>query len=119
MKSKYSTIETILDVVVALCMVIGLVNSAYLLVWAILTLVFACVSKKIGLSKGIDYGYLIGWFLGIIGLIIICVLPNENNVNNTPASTNKYEDLERLQKLKESGVLTQAEFDAEKAKILR
>lgn len=30
----------------------------------------------------------------------------------------KYEDLERLQKLKESGVLTQAEFDAEKAKIL-
>ena len=30
----------------------------------------------------------------------------------------KYEDLERLQKLKESGVLTEEEFNAEKQKIL-
>ena len=30
----------------------------------------------------------------------------------------KYEDLERLQKLKESGILTEEEFNTEKQKIL-
>ena len=32
---------------------------------------------------------------------------------------NKYEDLERLQKLKEDGAITEAEFEAEKQKLLR
>lgn len=32
---------------------------------------------------------------------------------------NKYEDLARLQKLRENGTITDAEFEVEKAKLLR
>ena len=118
MKSKYSTFETVLDVIIAICLVVGLFSSAWLLLWSIYTLVFAIVSKKIGESKGLDYGFLVGWFLGIIGLIIICVLPNENT-NNVVRNSNKYEDLEKLHKLKEQGVITEKEFENEKNKLLK
>lgn len=119
MKNKYNTIETILDIITAICIVIGIVNSVWLLIWAILTLVFGCICKKIGLSKGIDYGFILGWFLGIIGLIIICVLPEETNNNiKLESNSNKYDDLERLQKLKECGAITEEEFKSEKLKLL-
>lgn len=115
-KNKYGVVETILEVITAIAIVVGLIINAYILVWAILTLVFGCVCKKIGQSKGIDYGFLIGWFLGILGLIVIIVLPsNEQSTNNV----NKYEQLEQLQKLKENGTITEVEFEAEKAKLLK
>ena len=115
-KNKYGVIETILDVINAIAIVVGLVQNAYILIWAILTLVFGCVCKKIGQSKGIDYGFLIGWFLGILGLIVIIVLPSNGQ---STSNINKYEQLAQLQKLKEDGAITDAEFEAEKNKILK
>ena len=102
-KNKYGTIETVFD-------------NLYVFVWAILTLIFAYICKRIGKDKGIDYGFLIGWILGIIGLIIILVLPSNGQDSN---NINKYEQLAQLQKLKENGTITDAEFEIEKTKLLR
>ena len=112
-KNKYSVVEIILDGVTAIAIVVGLVENLYILIWAVLTLVFGWVCKKIGQSKGIDYGFLIGWFLGILGLLIMVVLPsNGQNIS-------KYEELAKLQKLKENGTITDVEFEVEKIKLLK
>lgn len=115
-KNKYGTIETVLDVITGIAMFFGLIYNLFILVWAILTLIFGYICKRLGKDKGIDYGFLIGWFLGVIGLIIMLILPgNGQNTQNV----SKYEELEKLQKLKENGTITEAEFEAEKSKLLK
>ena len=61
----------------------------------------------------------LGWsFLGWVGALIwACILPEQNNTNNQ--YNNKYEDLAKLQKLKEDGAITEIEFEIEKQKILK
>lgn len=73
----------------------------------------------------------IGGLIGIAGAIYDLVVRNYvlNNQNillgnattsyNNNNNSNKYEDLEKLMKLKQDGVLTDAEFETEKQKILR
>ena len=93
--------------------------------YIIYSIVFAYICRYIGLKKNIASGYVWGFLLGFIGLIVVGVLPNQNKeqqeFKNTAdtISSNKYDDLERLQKLKESGVLTEEEFNAEKQKLLK
>ena len=54
--------------------------------------------------------------LGIIGVIAAAIIKSINK--NKEYSGDKYQNLERLQKLKEQGVITEEEFNAEKKKIL-
>lgn len=75
------------------------------------------VTRKI--LQNAKNSYLIGFVLGIIGVIIVvCVRVNKTTINNNE-NTNKYESLERLAKLKESGAITELEFETEKSKILK
>ena len=72
---------------------------------------------------------LIGGIIGVIGAIYDLtvrsyVLDNRdvilgNTNSNYNSNSNKYEDLEKLMKLKESGALTEMEFEIEKKKLLR
>ena len=72
---------------------------------------------------------LMGGIIGVIGAIYDLtvrsyVLDNRDVIlGNTSSSynsnSNKYEDLEKLMKLKESGALTEMEFEIEKKKLLR
>lgn len=64
--------------------------------------------------------YWVGLFLGIIGLIIAtCVILNNNSTDNENYNNNKYNDLQKLAELKESGILTEEEFKQQKEKILK
>ena len=69
--------------------------------------------------------FLLGWtFLGWAGCLVWAFLDTDKGItvsttNNVVSNTNKYEDLEKLMKLKESGVLTEVEFEIEKAKLLK
>lgn len=60
--------------------------------------------------------FLLGWtILGWIGCLVWTFVDDDKNKES---KENKYEDLERIQKLKEEGVLTEKEFKEEKEKIL-
>ncbi len=69
---------------------------------------------------------LIGGVIGIVGAICDLVtrsyvLSNKDIINGVSSYSNsnsKYEDLEKLQKLKEKGILTEEEYAQEKMKIL-
>lgn len=58
----------------------------------------------------------IGYLTVIIGVIAAAIIKSINK--NKEYSGDKYQNLERLQKLKEQGVITEEEFNAEKKKIL-
>ena len=93
-------------------------DSIFLLIVTGTGLIWAYLSRYIGLKKEIDTGYIWGYCLGIIGFIVVCVLQGENSKEQT-SNSNKYEDLEKLQKLKDSGAITDIEFEVEKQKLLR
>ena len=88
------------------------------LMFMIYTIIWAYLTRVVGINKGIENGYAWGYCLGIIGFIVVCVLQGENTKEQT-SNSSKYEDLEKLQKLKESGAITDVEFEIEKQKLLR
>lgn len=62
----------------------------------------------------------------VLGIVAVLLIRWSNNKNKIPtnnqqikSSSTKYDDLERLQSLKESGAITEAEFETQKAKILK
>ena len=59
----------------------------------------------------------LGWTLvGWVGALVWAV--TETDEEKIETKGNKYEDLEKLQKLKESGAISEEEFNIEKDKIL-
>lgn len=61
----------------------------------------------------------LGWTLiGWVGSLVWAVSTNEENRDNN-ISNNKYEDLERLQKLKDKGTISEEEFKTEKEKLMK
>lgn len=62
----------------------------------------------------------------VLGIVAVLLIRWSNNKNKIPtnnqqikSSSTKYDDLERLQSLKENGAITEAEFETQKAKILK
>ena len=98
--------------------------EAFLEDWAIVMIVegvilellsFGLFSKHILPNKKSSFFY--GLLLGVIGIIIVACIKNSENKKKV-YSGNKYEELEKLQKLKENGTITDAEFEIEKSKLL-
>ena len=95
----------------------------------ILAIPFGFICKFIGDEKGQKGCFLYGLLLGIFGLIIVLCLKDKSNeiaqnnfqnVNNSSLNVpDKYEQLAKLQELKEKGVLTEEEFKTEKMKLLK
>lgn len=78
-------------------------------------LIFGYITRKILPHN--TKAYWLGFCLGIIGLIIaLCIKPKVNINNNRD---NKYEEIQKLAELKQNGILTEAEFETEKSKILK
>ena len=95
-----------------------------LTIWLEPKLSIICIPIGIGLVCGYitrkilpaeKKGYIIGFFLGKIGLIISICIRQKNNIN----SNNKYEYIEKLENLKNNGTITDVEFEREKSKILK
>lgn len=127
---KKDTIKVNLIVLGIISLVIGILYifigvylwEAYLEDWGIVMAIegaiFECISfglftKHILPNKKGAFFY--GLVLGIIGVIIAVCIKNRKNTYKG----NKYEDLERLQKLKENGTISGTEFEIEKAKLLK
>lgn len=116
--TKTNVIVSIITAVILLFTCIA-TDSVYSLILMVYGLLWAYLSRYIGIKKGIYTGYVWGYFLGLIGFIVVCVLKGEETEIQKENNSNKYEDLERLQKLKESGTITEVEFEIEKAKLLK
>lgn len=82
------------------------------------SIMFAYLSRLIGIKKGIDNGYAWGLCLGLLGFIVVCALKEVENANKDELEINRYDELQKLQNLKEKGILTTDEFDNEKKKLL-
>lgn len=93
----------------------------YLLVWS---LIWGVVCQAVGNSKNVK-GFWWGFFLGFFGLIVVLCTKNkpaeELNIEKTKSETQtaKYEQLEKIAKLKESGAISDEEFETEKKKLLK
>lgn len=118
----FTKANVIVSIITALILFFSAIatNMAFYLILMVYGLLWAYLSRYVGLKKGIQTGYIWGYCLGLIGFIVICVLRGEetNTEKQRQYSNNKYEDLEKLLKLKESGAITEKEFEKEKAKIL-
>lgn len=81
----------------------------------IVSLVCGFVSATTGRKKGYSYGafFALGFFLGIIGLIVSLVIQNKNAEKNTAADT-----LLKYKMLLNEGVISQEEFDMKKEELL-
>ena len=86
----------------------------YILIFAV---IWGFICEYLGNQKGQKGCFLYGFLLGIIGLIIVCCLKDKNPGKNI--YINKYDDIEKITKLKEAGVITQEEFEPEKEKLLK
>lgn len=81
--------------------------------------------KRGHVNKGIILliNFLLGWtFLGWTGCLVWAFIDTDGSKTSNLTRNiggNKYEDLTRLQKLKESGTITETEFEIEKTKLLR
>lgn len=64
--------------------------------------------------------FLLGWtFIGWAGALVWSFIDTDGSKVDNMFRNSKYDDLEKLQKLKEAGTITEEEFESEKAKILK
>lgn len=77
----------------------------------------ASMIKHLLPPKNVFICLLIGCLTAYIGVILAVIIKKSNNKKEVNKD-DKYENLEKLQKLKEQGTITQEEFEIEKKKIL-
>lgn len=64
--------------------------------------------------------FILGWtFLGWVGCLVWSLIDIDGSkTSNIFGNVNKYDNLAKLQELKESGAITEVEFEIEKKKLL-
>ena len=79
-------------------------------------IIWGLVTQSIGKSRGHQNCFWWGFFLGLIGLIVVvCLNPKINNQNNL---FDNIDALDKLQRLKENGAITEEEFEENKKILL-
>ncbi len=86
----------------------------FIVVFVLQGCVWGIATHCIGKSKGQNNCFWWGFFLGLIGLIVVICLNN----TQTRTNTDNVEALDKLQKLKENGVITEQEFQEKKKNLL-
>ena len=94
-------------------------DAVVVLFWILVLAGCAWGSGAIARGKGYDFApfCILGFFLGIIGIIIAAVLPNKSEEQGSVGASNA-EALASYKKLLDEGAITQEEFDKKKSELL-
>ena len=84
------------------------------------SVIWGIITKAISNSRGCEGGFWWGFWLWVIGVIIVAVRPAQNTVpvSYTIPSENKIERLSKLNALRDKGIITQEEYEAKKKEII-
>lgn len=95
----------------------GLLEPQHILLLIVMIL-FSIWGFQIGKTRKIGGvgGLLLGFFLIILGIIIIYCIPKETTYNYQ--STSPADELKKYKELLDNGVITEAEYNIQKSKIL-
>lgn len=85
----------------------------------VIAIVFCVICLKIGANKGYNPALcgVLGFFLGVIGLIVVAVLPNKK-IDQAIMQSTEADSLMKYKELLDQGIITQEEFDRKKNEIL-
>lgn len=90
----------------------------YIIAWVVLSMFVGAISKKRKLGEW--PGFLLSLLLSpLIGFLIALSSPRKDFMVNGNHSPIIADEIEKLSNLRASGVLTEEEFNAQKAKLLR
>ena len=99
-----------------------LFGGGSLLTIIIVGLICGLISRAIAKGRGMVGGFWWGFFLWIIGIIVVAVKPNDKAKNEhnyyVPPTQSFASELEKLAELKERGIITQEEFEEKKKQLL-
>lgn len=98
----------------------------FFIIYIIIGSLFAFVSAKMASSRNRSSGLwgVLGFFFGIFAVLILAVIGKDNSERVSPPhiasmpATSKFDEISKLKKLLDDGVLTQSEFDAQKSRLL-
>ena len=85
-------------------------------------LLWGFAAHFIAKSKGYDNGFFWGFFLGLIGLIVVCarpaIKPKDDALKDSQIRNNNIEAFQKLANLREKGVITEEEYRSKKKQLL-
>ncbi len=85
-------------------------------------LIWGFVAHFIDKSKGYEKGFFWGFFLGLIGLIVVCarpaIKPKDDALKDSQIRNNNIEAFQKLANLRDSGIITEEEYKAKKKQLL-
>ena len=82
----------------------------------LIPLAFCFICRAISKGRGMDGGFWWG-LLGIIGIIVVAVRPNDKQRTSNTGLT-RAEELKKYKELLDSGAITQEEFEMKKTELL-
>ena len=96
--------STVISLVMMLALGIGVMS------------IFGSITRRMSKNKGYEGGFAWGFFLGVIGIIVVAVRPDRLNPRYEASSV---ENLAKLAELHEKGVITDAEYAQKKEELLK
>jgi Short C-terminal domain len=94
----------------------------YFLIYLLVSVLFAFICASMAKSRNRSGGLwgVLGFFFGLFTVLILAILgPNGAIITNVDvAPTNRLDELEKLSGLLEKEIITQEEFETQKARLL-
>lgn len=100
-------------------------DAGWFIVLFVMGAIWGYVAYKVILNKGYDKKEaqkweIIGFFLGIIGVLIALSKPDLNqNQNNNYIQQSAADELKKIKELYDQGILTEAEYNQKRAELLK
>lgn len=82
-----------------------------------ISIIFGRITESMNKEKGYDTGFAWGFWLWVIGIIVVACRPERNNGNNTMKIT-EADEIAKYKELLDSGAITQEEYEVKKKQIL-